>query len=172
MENLKSVLLEHAKRYPLMEPTDAVKLVYQNEFGGGHLIRDEARCLARLEDEYRNTLQISSGILAESIGNGLVRIHLNSLDAHGFLPQELGDAFIRSASETRGELDSFKEKLILLREMTREGLLPFGADALEGYLADYEEAGYPMVSHSNTYRNAYHPAYRVVKACYIEINRR
>ena len=172
METLQSVLLDHVARYPLMEPTDAVKLIYQNEFGGGHLIRDEAVCLSRLEEEYRRTPQISSGILAESIGNGLVRVHLNCLDANGYPPEALGAAFIRSAAEIRGSLDSFKEKLALLREMAGDGLLPFSADALEHYLAGYEKEGFPMVSHSETYRNAYHPAYRVVKADCLEMIRR
>jgi hypothetical protein len=33
---------------------------------------------------------------------------------------------------------------------------------LEAYLSAYEMAGYPMVSHSETYRQNYRPAYRVV----------
>ena len=45
MEELKVILITHANRYPLMQPQDAVKLIYQNEFGGGHLIRDEEACL-------------------------------------------------------------------------------------------------------------------------------
>ena len=45
MEELKAILIAHAKRYPPMQPQDAVKLIYQNEFGGGHLIRDEEACL-------------------------------------------------------------------------------------------------------------------------------
>ena len=45
MDDLKQILISHAARYPLMEPTDAVKLIYQNEFGGGHLIRDTEACL-------------------------------------------------------------------------------------------------------------------------------
>ena len=39
MFELEAILKIHVKRYPLMQPTDAVKLIYQNEFGGGHLIR-------------------------------------------------------------------------------------------------------------------------------------
>lgn len=46
MNELEGVLKEHAKRYPLMQPRDAVKLIYQNEFGGGDLIRDEEACLS------------------------------------------------------------------------------------------------------------------------------
>ena len=45
MEELEKILQDHAKRYPQMEPTDGVKLIYQNEFGGGHLIKDENACL-------------------------------------------------------------------------------------------------------------------------------
>lgn len=53
MEELKAILMAHAKKYPLMHPTDAVKLIYQNEFGGGHLIRDEQACLNFLYREYK-----------------------------------------------------------------------------------------------------------------------
>ena len=52
MEELEKTLREQGKRYPQMECTDAVKLIYQNEFGGGHLIRDEAACLSYLRREY------------------------------------------------------------------------------------------------------------------------
>ena len=40
MDELIKILRAHAEKYPLMRPQDAVKLVYQNEFGGGHLIVD------------------------------------------------------------------------------------------------------------------------------------
>ena len=33
---------------------------------------------------------------------------------------------------------------------------------LEEYLESYKKAGYPMVSHSQRYRDAYKPAYRIV----------
>ena len=51
-KTLQDILLAHAKRYPQMRPTDAVKLIYQNEFGGGHLIRDEEAVLNYLRQEY------------------------------------------------------------------------------------------------------------------------
>ena len=170
MKELETILKDHARRYGQMEPTDAVKLIYQNEFGGGHLIRDEAQCLSRLMAEYRDTPQVP-GHLAESIGNGLVRVHLSHLDAQGYPPEDLGAAFIRSAARIQGNLDSFRKKLNLLRAMARENMLPFSASALEAYLAEYEKAGFPMVSHSGTYREAYHPAYRVVMESEIAFNR-
>ena len=159
---MKSILLGHARRYPRMEPTDAVKLLYQSEFGGGHLIRDEKACLNRLQEEYKATPQCQDIPLTEDIGNGILRVNLGALDEHGVTPDQLGQAFLRSAAQTRGSMASFREKLSLLQELTAEGAMPFSRDTLDAYLADYEAAGFPPVSHSEAYRNAYYPAYRVV----------
>ena len=161
---MKSILLSHAARYPLMEATDAVKLLYQSEFGGGHLIRNEEVCRNRLLEEYRSTPQCRDMPLAEDIGGGIVRIHLAALDHSGMTPDQLGLLFIRSAATVRGSMEGFRKKLELLKELTCQGYMPFSLSVLEEYLAHYEAAGFPPVSHSDTYRNAYHPAYRVVQA--------
>ena len=160
---MESILLAHAARYPLMEPRDAVKLIYQNEFGGGHLIRNEQACMEFLQKEYTSVPQDPDALLLEDIGNGLCRVNLAALDAHGISPEELGTAFIRSAALHRGNMGFFLEKLSVLRFLTRKGRMPFLTESLEAYLAEYEKAGFPAVSHSETYRNAYHPAYRVVR---------
>lgn len=166
METLREILTCHARRYPLMEPTDAVKLIYQNEFGGGHLVRDEESCLAYLRREYASVTQSDTAPLTENIGNGLVRVFLNGLDAHGYTPDRLGVDFIRSSEMHRGCLNSFLTKLDLLRQLTVEGLFAFSTEALDAYLASYKASGYPMVSHSERYRSAYAPAYRIVlKSC-------
>lgn len=162
MDNLKQILIDHARRYPLMEPADAVKLIYQNEFGGGHLIRDEAGCTAYLRREYDSVTQSIEIPLTEAIGNGLVRINLKALDAHNYAPEALAKDFILSASLHAGSLKSFLEKLDVLRRTVREGHFGFSPEELEAYLRRYAQAGYPMVSHSDTYRQAYGPAYRVV----------
>ena len=66
------------QKYPLMEPVDAVKLIFQNEFGGGHHYRKEAG-LNRLQEEYRNIIQSDDITLHEDIGNGIARINLSAL---------------------------------------------------------------------------------------------
>lgn len=162
METLSKILLNHAGRYPLMEPTDAVKLIYQNEFGGGHLIRDVDSCLNYLRREYESVIQSPDAPLSEDIGNGMFRIHLNALDRSGYTVDQLGADFIRSANSHSGSLDSFIAKLEVLCQLTREGRMPFSIEALDAYLETYRQAGYPMVSHSNAYRNAYAPAYRII----------
>lgn len=158
---MREILLAHALRYPRMQPTDAVKLLYQNEFGGGHLIRDPEACLRYLSREYAETKKDPQCPLYEDIGGGMIRVHLAALPEED-LPR-LGEAFLRSAREHQGTLESFLTKLELLRQITAEGVFAFDASQLEQYLTVYAQSGYPMVSHSPQYRDNYHPAYRVVK---------
>lgn len=160
MEELELILRAHAARYPEMQPTDAVKLIYQNEFGGGHLIRDEEACLAYLRREYASVKPDPSVPRYEPIGNGLVRMNLVAVESDAL--EQLGRDFIRSAAEHRGELHRFLGKLEVLKKLTGEGVFSFGTEQLDAYLREYEKAGYPMVSHSPQYRALYRPAYRVV----------
>lgn len=161
MEELTNVLRAHAARYPQMQPTDAVKLIYQNEFGGGHMIRHEVSCTAFLHREYEATARNAALSLYEEIGNGIIRVNLAALEEKDL--DALGRAFIRSAASHKGNLDSFREKLEILRACCAEGLFSFDSDALDAYLSEYERVGCPPVSHSQAYRSAYHPAYRIVQ---------
>lgn len=162
---MKTILLAHAARYPLMKPRDAVKLIYQNEFGGSHLIENEAACMEYLLREYRQTHPSYVLPLLESIGNGVFRVHLAALDAHDYTPEALAADFIRSSAIHRGSMEQFRSKLSVLLTLTREGAMPFDEEALCAYLDHYAAQGFPPVSHSDTYRAAYHPAYRVVDSC-------
>ena len=119
MEILSNILLDHAGRYPMMEPTDAVKLIYQNEFGGGHLIRDVDSCLNYLRREYESVIQSPDAPLSEDIGNGMHRINLNALDHAGYTIDQLGTDFIRSANAHQGSLDRFLQKLEILLQLTK-----------------------------------------------------
>ena len=162
METLEQVLRRHARKYPMMQPTDAVKLIYQNVFGGGHLIRDPASCRNALQREYECTPQDPHAPLLESIGNGLVRVMLNAIDANDYSIRQLGDDFIRSCKVHKGNLNGFLINLEILRKVTVSGVFGFTLEELDRYLEAYKEAGYPMVSHSEQYHRAYKPAYRIV----------
>ena len=166
MDSLEKILRQHAARFPHMEPTDAVKLIYQNEFGGGHLIRDEAACLNYLRREYDSVEKNRDVPLFENIGNGIIRVNLASVSPEGL--ERLGSAFLRSAGEHTGKQERFLEKLDVLRALTAKGIFAFGSWELESYLEDYKKAGYPPVSHSHRYREAYAPAYRIVLRKYWE----
>jgi len=164
MNELAAVLRAYACRYPLMQPKDAVKLVYQNEFGGGHLIRDKGESLARLETEYDLAGGNSGLPLTESIGNGMARLHLAAAKAANIPAAAINEIFVNSASCAQGSQASFEAKLMVLRRAAGEGVFAFSQEELARYLDEYTAAGYPAVSHSEVYRAAYQPAYRVAAA--------
>ena len=161
MKELEKILREQAKRYALMQPTDGVKLIYQNEFGGGHLIKDEQAVLNYLRREYESVEKTPAIPLYENIGNGIVRVNLAAVKPEDL--EQLGRDFIRSAAEHIGTMDGFLAKLSVLVELTEQGIFAFDQIELAAYLVEYEKMGYPAVSHSQAYRLAYRPAYRVIK---------
>ena len=75
MEELKSILLAELARHPAMELQDAAKLIYQNVFGGGHLITDPERAKTWLREEM-DSCEETDEPLVSPIGNGLVRLNL------------------------------------------------------------------------------------------------
>lgn len=163
MEELKKILAEHSRRYPRMTPRDAVKLIYQNEFGPGHLIRDEQEALRYLFAERSTVTAATTEPTLESIGNGLVRVPLAVWSEEEYPSETLIRDFIHSASLHQGSTEQFVHKLDILRVLCRQGIFSFSPEALEEYLGPYTTQGCPAVSHSAEYRDTYHPAYRVVR---------
>ncbi|MEL7603506.1 MAG: hypothetical protein AAGU77_10160 [Bacillota bacterium] len=157
-----------------------VKLIYQSEFAGGHLIpgspksaafrggiADPAQSEMRMEEERRTAHTAGAPLFVfEPIGGRLCRMHLGALDAPGLSTSTANRFFVNTANAVWGDVARFEEKLSVLLDCCREGLLPFSEAETAAYIAELKEKGYPPVSHSAAYRQAYHPAYRVVSARY------
>ena len=163
------ILADHAKRYPLMEPCDAVKLIFQNEFGGEHLISEPNATLAWLRAERASTPDDPSALPVEDIGNGMVRVYLSRLEFTEAALRTLNRDFFRSAQIHQGSRKEFLSKLDALRGLTQRGMFAFTPQELETYLERYISTGCCPLSHSPTYRTAYRPAYRVVKRAASEV---
>lgn len=149
-----------------MQVTDAVKLLYQSEFGGGHMIANPEKSLSWIcaERDAGDKKDASIPVL-EEIGGGICRIGLHALDL-GLAPETLNRMFVKTADRTVGSVEGFERKLELLRDLCREGRMPFAMEELECYLSEYKKQGYPPVSHSDRYREAYRPSYRVVSSAF------
>ena len=159
---LKDILSAHFAAYPEMEPQDAVKLIYQNEFGPGHLLGKGDKALQRLKMEMAELELGKKEPMYESIGNGLCRLNLRPCVEKGIPAEDIYALFSEAAKGTQGDKKEFRKKIRELTEMAENDETPFDAGMLDWYLIEYEEKGYPLVSHSETYRAAYQPAYRVV----------
>lgn len=160
MDETRSILLQHRKTYPKMELRDEVKLLYQNEFGGGHLIADPDAARSRLTEELGSCADTGAALF-DPVGNGSVRVNL--YPASGRLTaQTLFKIFLLSSRRVRGSKESFREKLELLYDFHEWA-------EVDAFLREYEKAGYPALSHSEAYRAAYAPAYRVIGQEYARV---
>ena len=159
---LKDLLCAHFEKYPAMRPEDAVKLIYQNEFGPGHMIADEKKSLQRLQQELSSLSPKEGEPLYESIGGGLCRLNLRPCLQKGIPAEDINRLFIKAAQSTEGDKKSFLKKLQELSQMADRDETPFYAAELDYFLILYKEKGCPAIHHSDAYRAAYAPAYRVV----------
>lgn len=160
MDREWEILLAHRDRYPRMTLQDWGKLLYQREFGPGHLLRDPERAKEYLRREWE-TQERTDQVFSEDIGGGLVRVHLAGLTERGM--EALWQAFYATAQVPRGSREAFAQALTVLPRLAGAGEIPFSVEDVNAYLDAYAQAGYPMVSHSEIYRTLYHPAYRVVE---------
>lgn len=168
---MKNLLLKQYNLYPNMQIQDMVKLIYQNEFAGGHLIKNEKDSLQKLQEECHYLEQKSPNIripdyVFEEIGNDLCRLHLTVLQCNNIELTTVNRFFLNTANSISGSIKSFEEKLDVLRQCCKDKELPYPLEELDAYLYVYKHHGYQPVSHSEIYRAAYAPAYRIVKSQY------
>jgi len=173
---MRELFLTHFQRYPLMQIQDIVKLIFQNEFAGGHMLTDEAMSLNRLTEEFRtirrNSSDLSSQSLIEDIGNGLVRLHLQGIGSDAPDLSTINRFFVVTSNTHKGSIEGMERKLDELKCSCRQQALPYTLEALEEYLRPYRSQGYPACRHSEQYRAAYSPAYRVIRrdfAAYLDV---
>ena len=149
---MKEILKDHLKKYPQMQIQDAVKLLFQSEFGPGHLLRNTDYARKLLVEEIELTKDDESAI--EKISDQYVRFYLGNLTLDD-IDDVLG-AMIESA-QIQGSKENFMKKLSDLKEMNL-----FDGDELDEYLNEYVKRDSLMVSHSDVYRACYQPHYRVL----------
>lgn len=162
---MREVILSHAGRYPDMEARDYMKLLYQSEFGPGHLVSaQDGRILERLEEELAQAAgeNYVPAQPVEDIGGGLCRFHLapRSL-AREDLPL-LQSCFALSA-RPRGSLEGLWHRVGQLAALCWEGKIPLKSEELSLYTALYDSQNCPAVSHSEAFQARYTPHYRVLE---------
>ena len=161
--NLYDALKYHAKKYPLMEPVDAVKLVYQNEFGGEYNEKNLNSGLQKLRNEMKTVVPDESMGLFEPIGNGFMRVNLAAMPANNISLFTLDSLYVLSTKMYGGSHESLLGKLEELKHFQREyKRFSFSQDELERYIDEYIALGCPQVPHSDVFKETYTPAYRVV----------
>ena len=69
----------------------------------------------------------------------------------------------------RERLKGFLAKTERVKELCASNELPFSVAEVDKFLVKWEKDNYPLFSHSDIYKQAYHPAYRVVFSIYSKL---
>ncbi|MBN1966083.1 MAG: hypothetical protein JW910_15645 [Anaerolineae bacterium] len=152
-------------RYPALTVRDAYKLLYQGVRGPAHLITDADAFLARLHAEIDGLAAVEPVEEPWEViqpDGALVRVNLRPYVKAGHSVARLAQACIETAAFTWGTPDLLRAAWGVFVALCAEGRLAFPPDEVAAFTAWLDEHGYPAAHHSEVYRAAYSPAYRVV----------
>ena len=159
-ESIKKNLLSERKRRPMMTEEDAVKFAFQGMLGVGHLVPSESAALERLHTEMTGLKADPDEKLTERLSPQWFRLNLRAAKAKGLREEDIAYMLCRSAEKkpldfTRRNVYNFCVKL--------DGSVRMKAAAQ----CVLDENRLP--SHSDAYREAYSPAYRVLHMDFIRL---
>ena len=165
---MNAYLKTQTDKYPIFEIQDLIKFLYQGLFGAEHLIsgRDTDDVRRYFYTEYQDTAP-SDGPLTEMISDDYSRAHISPYKDIGADPEYLFRIFLRSAESASFDSEKMKNALSEIRSEFDGYGFPFSKSAFEGYCREYEEKGCPSVHHSQSFRDAYHPSYRIINNVYL-----
>ena len=162
--DMKTAVTRQLQEFPQTRLQDIYKSFYQNYFGAEHLITDTISVRAYLQREVVEAAadSIANPYYEPTGANGAyVRVYLRCITENLITEQQLFDAFLRSARP--------QQRMEDWHRLWQEEIAPAARNAGLGFsdeeLTELTDASRRnrAVRHSDDYRNAYHPRYRIVE---------
>ncbi len=158
IKEMERCLCLHRRLCPLMNAQDIVKFAFQGMLGVGHLIRSREDALGRLLEEMAPLEADNEEPLLLLLSPDFVRMNLRAAKAQGITEARIADMMIKSAGWpvpfTRRDVYDFCLCMSGSEEMKRTAAMVLN----ENWLPE----------HSRPYREAYRPAYRVLRSALTE----
>lgn len=167
MDFLEAFLLQ-TRIHKNYTPQDAVKLCYQAAFGPEHMLKNLDRAQTYLHEECRN-LTCKEEPLWEKISSELVRLNLRPWVQEGLPVDWLFSLFRMTAELPQNGETAFLRYISLVQKQAQQRALPFSYEELDAWYEEYLAGGLRAVSHSEGYRQANAPAYRLVSKRYLNL---
>ena len=174
MKFVSQLLSAHLARYPAMQLDDIYKLLHQAALGPGHAVDNPAAARRRLDEEMTTMGEGPAELLQDVISadGRLGRVHLRPYLASGANPDALHRAFVETANRYPAAPDKLAKFCGCLGDLAATGGIAFAREEVLSYFDKISRDGYPVVHHSEQFRSAYRPAYRVVAIDYLQPTRK
>lgn len=156
-------LREQAVRHSSIEPLDVIKLCYQAAFGAEHLLEDRDAAFQYLTQEFDQVQPDGSEPLYEAISEGICRVNLRAWKKRNLPIEWLFHMFVETnVRQSQDGREMFQEFLCDSGRLVKENIFGFDRDKWEEFLKEYPTERPVAVHHSEAYRRAEAPAYRLV----------
>lgn len=163
MSDVKNMISEHLRRRPAARAQDVYKLLFQGVFGVGHIVSDKAWRILVEEAGRIDLDDHADDPLIESVHpyGLMIRINLRQyINAGGDL-EALYSVMIESAMHT-GDPLAFMNYWGQFKEMVTECEVSIDLEEIKTLDDLIQREGLKPRHHTEPYREAYYPAYRVV----------
>jgi len=165
----RQLLIEHYRSYPLLQAEDIFKYIFQSAFGCEHLVSDGETALAYIETEYAD-ISVDQPPLIERLDGDYSRVHLSCLSS-GLLPGTLAALFCLSSQKEENGGIRLQEMLSVATELVENGEINIDKADFEEKTEAWRKRDFCAVRHSEAFKKAYRPAYRVVANRYADFLR-
>lgn len=167
-----NLIVGHLHRYPLMEAKDVYLLLFQGTMGPVRMDYGGLDFETRLFEEFTLAKADESIPLWENLrpDGEIVRFNLAPYKGRGGDPGTLSTLCLWTLSSFKGNLDDLKESWKAFTRLCQDGRLskfkPDEVTRLDEYLNKHN---FPAQNHSDAYRAAYHPAYRLLRREFLNL---
>ncbi len=161
------IILLHLSWYPLMQPRDVYKLIYQGVMGMEHLISSPDGFIKYLAEEFEPLLPEPTGRLFEPIrpDQTLLRINLRPYKALQIGVDKLISPLLETARAFLGDPSQLQAEWMGFAQSCEQGQIPnFEVAEIHQFTTWLEGLGFPALHHSEVYNREYQPAYRLISA--------
>ena len=167
--DMKTAITRQLQDFPQTRLQDIYKSFYQSYFCAEHLITDTTSVRAYLQREIAEAAadSIANPYYEPTGANGAyVRVYLRCITENLISEQQLFDAFLHSARPQQRMEDWHRLWQDEIVPAARKAGLGFSDEELAELTAASRQNR--AVRHSDDYRNAYHPHYRIVERSIFE----
>ena len=164
---MNKYLIEHLDTHPLATSSDIIKFCFQATFGAEHLLKDLKAARYYFDIEYDST-NPKETIVIEALSDQVARVNFSGYKYAGYDKEALWEAFVKSASKTRGSEQEFIYNLNTCCDMLLKYYDKEKANLLIEEINNYLDQGIRPIHHSDLYRNSYNPHYRLIEAAEVK----
>ncbi|MFC1724892.1 hypothetical protein ACFL4T_04635 [candidate division KSB1 bacterium] len=164
-EKLQSLILHHSELKKNVRIPDIYKLLYQANMGNFHILADPDSAYKILLEEYHSVNPLKDELLLENIStdNEIFRVNLRPFKKSGLPVDKLFNVMIETVKAVNPDKGKLVKDWKLFKEMVDENKLSFDWEEMNSFELEINKKDFPAVSHSDEYRKANNPSYRVVQ---------